>query len=112
MTGNISRLNYGDNEEEQWIIAPEHDGKFNFSDILINLTFSTFHTEECCDYVETYQCTDMNCSTKILLQKIYGDPKNVITVSSVGAMLITWYSDEYVTSTGWAATWTASAGTG
>ncbi len=98
-TGNISRLNYGNNEDMEGIIAPTGAAS-------VTLSFTAFETEQAFDKLTVHSCVTSNCTqTSILLNGYYGSVIPSPVTSSTGIMLIIWHSDASSTRSGWSATW-------
>jgi hypothetical protein len=104
VTGIISRLQYSDNEHQQWTVTPE--GRATS----ISLTFTEFNTEECCDHVTVFTCKDPSCSEKALLQVLSGTLSPAPITFTAGVMQIAWSSNGSETRSGWAAMWAAYTG--
>ncbi len=97
--GNVSRLNYGNSEDMEGIVAPSGAAS-------VTLTFSAFDTELAFDKLSVLSCATSDCSqTAVLLDAHYGSVVPSPVTSSTGVMLITWHSDASSTRSGWSATW-------
>ena len=102
-TGSLSRLNYTDNEDMQWIVGANMDEN-------ATLVFTDFKTEMCCDYVMVYSCLDTSCLSVVTLAELRGtlDLPFLLT-STTGVLKIVWHSDYSIAYSGWSATWTTSS---
>ena len=94
---------YGFNEDCWWLIsAPDN----------ISVSFSSFDTESCCDYVSIYRCDTATCddsSERILREAGTLSPSNVYS-SSTGFLKVTFTSDGSNTRSGFTAAWSVVQG--
>ncbi len=75
----------------------------------ITLSFSSFSTESCCDYLYVYD--GPNTSSPLLLNAYGSTVPSPVTANS-GKMFIQFYSDGSVTSSGFAASWSSAVPSG
>ena len=98
-TGTVSRLNYGNNEDMEGIIAPT-------GAVSVTLTFTAFETELAFDKLSVLSCVTSNCTqTSVLLNAYNGSVIPAPVTSSTGILLVVWHSDASSTRSGWSATW-------
>ena len=103
--GLISRLQYGNLEQAQWVVLP-----LNWR--LINISFVTLNTELGYDMVELYECLDELCfpSPNTFVGAFSGDTAPSIVLYSGIGFLVQWSSDatiSYPTFNGWILNWTS-----
>ncbi len=109
----VSRLNYTDNENMEWIIGA-------ITGETTTVVFTTFETEACCDSVLVYSCADASCSpdTVTALVQLRGALDLPYAVTSLtGVVKVVWRSDASNASaayrdSGWSATRTARSSHG
>lgn len=95
-SGNYS--DYGNHSNCYWLIQPVGASS-------ITLSFSSFHTESCCDFVDIY---DNSSATGTPLQRYSGNISPDPVTSNTGIMLVHFSSDGSVTYDGWSASYTSS----
>jgi hypothetical protein len=94
---------YSDNSQCQWILAPTGAAR-------VTITFSEFSTENLYDYMDVYQCTTIQCILGIRLGRLSGTYASPQTfTSTTGYMLLYFFSDGSVRSTGFTAQWTSGS---
>ena len=103
--GLISRLQYGNLEQAQWVVLP-----LNWRQI--NISFVTLDTELGYDVVELYECLDELCfpSPNTFVGAFSGDTASSIVLYSGIGFLVQWSSDatiSYPTFNGWILNWTS-----
>ena len=91
--------NYGNKEDCWWLISAPGGA--------ISVSFSSFNTQSCCDYVSIYRCDTATCdgsSERILREAGTLSPSNVYS-SSTGFLKVTFTSDSSSTRSGFTAEW-------
>ncbi len=89
---------YQNSENCQFLINPGCTGT-------ISIAFSQFDTESCCDRISVYNGTN---TAAPLLGTYQGSTLPPTLNATSGKMLLVWYTDGSITSTGFAATWTST----
>jgi len=91
---------YNDNSDCTWIIAPPGAPA-------VTLSFSSFYTDPCCDFVTVYSCPTAACNSGLsLLGSFAGTTVPTAVVSPTGIMKVTFTSDDSVHYDGFLATYT------
>lgn len=90
--------NYNNGENCQLLINPGCAAT-------ISISFSSFSTESCCDYIRIHNGPT---TSSPLLGQYQGSTSIPTLVANAGQMLITWWTDGSVVSSGFAATWSAN----
>ncbi len=95
-------LDYSDNANCEWIIAPERAAQ-------LTVTFTQFNTEQGYDFLKLYSCITIDCSEKNLLAEMSGIYSSAQAFTSpTGVLYVQFTSDWFVTGSGFTASWTSS----
>lgn len=99
ITDGSNTSNYGDNSSCTWLIEPP-------AATSITLTFSAFSTESGQDFVKVY---DNSTSPPMQIASFSGSSlPSPVTLSSGGAMLVEFTSNNSITDLGWSASYTST----
>jgi cubilin len=89
--------NYPNNANCSWLIQPANGGR-------VQLSFSAFSTESCCDRVQVYDGTTTSATR---IGNFSGSTLPASVTSTGNALLVTFTSDFSVTGAGFTANWTS-----
>jgi hypothetical protein len=98
--GVVSKVDYGNSENMSAVIAP-------VGATSVTLQFTAFRTEQNYDFLSVRSCTAVECAQTSLLGQFSGSTIPGPLTSGTGVMLIQWISDEEISNSGWAASWSS-----
>lgn len=98
--GNLN--NYQDNENYTLTIVP------STPNASVQLAFTTFSLETCCDYLEIYD--GANTSAPLIGTYSTTAPPNIVATNSLGVLTLRFFSDGSVVYSGWSANITCTTG--
>ena len=87
---------YSNGEDCRWLISSPNE---------IRLSFASFNTESCCDYVTINRCSSSSCSSPEQIARLSGTSVSSEYTSSTGYLQVLFTSDSSVQGSGFEATW-------
>jgi hypothetical protein len=103
LTDGSGPFQYTSDANCQWMISPSSTSQ-------IALTVSVLSTEECCDTLQVFQCSSMQCLDAIKIGQLAGNYFNSAktTISAIGYMLVKFTTDGGINGNGFMATWSSN----